>query len=105
MNEEQIKKLLLILNFDVMSQGFLYWIKAIEYRFELKNDFNMQELYREILKRLNIKNKTKGSVERCMRHCRKDSNIKEYYNYNKKGNITNKEVLNLIFFMEDIKNV
>lgn len=76
MNEEQIKKLLLTLNFDVMSQGFLYWIKAIEYRFELKNDFNMQELYSEILKRLNIKNKSKRSIERCMRHCRKDSNIK-----------------------------
>ena len=105
MNEEQIKKLLLTLNFDVISQGFLYWIKAIEYRFEIKNDFNMQELYREILKRLNIKNKSNGTVERCMIHCRQNSNIKEYYNYNKKRNITNKEVLNLIYFMEDIKNV
>lgn len=88
---EEMINLLIQLNFNVGSKGFIYWIYSIE-----QNKYNNKEL-NEIYKELALKeNKTTQQIEGAMKYARKNSDrlIRSYYNY--KGKITNKIILNLI---------
>ena len=97
--EEKIMQNLLLLNFNLASKGFKYWINAIEYVQDFEIEFtNMEEIYVHISK---IHNVTKGSVERAMRHCSKDAheNIRIYFKY--KGKISQKTILELLLLMNN----
>lgn len=90
-----IHKALLLLNFNISSIGFDYWIRAIMIYRHNKNKYDntIESVYNEIALE---KNTTRDRVERAMRTARVNSNeeIKKAFNYNSK--LTNKKVLELL---------
>ena len=90
-----LNKALLLLNFNITSKGFNYWIEAILIYRKNRNKYNntIEEVYREVAKGNNT---TRTRVERAMRTARLNANdeIKKAFNYNSK--LTNKIVLELL---------
>lgn len=79
------------LGFNINSDGFYYWITAINL-YKKKQNATMTKIYEEIGK---YNNKTASQVERAMRTASataKDK-IKKMYNYD--GKLSNQTILNL----------
>lgn len=92
MEKQEIKKLLLKLQFNVNSKGFEYWIQAIH----LYTTFNEKIKISELYEQLAFEFVTSWNViERNMRTASKTAieSIKQYFEYN--GKITNRTILKL----------
>lgn len=92
MENIQINKMLLQLQFNVTSMGFYYWITAIKQC--RKNNYNkIEQVYHDVSK---IHNTTRTRVERAMRTARSTATeqIQKQFNYYNK--LTNKSVLELL---------
>ena len=100
MERQEIKNILLDLNFNISSKGFEYWIQAIHLYTTFNEPIKMSELY----KQLSFEFATKETaIERTMRTASKQAynNIHKYFNYD--GKITNSVILKLFRFYEEVK--
>ena len=79
------------LGFNINSDGFYYWITAINL-YKKKQNTTMTKIYEEIGK---YNNKTASQVERAMRtaSATAKNKIKKMYNYD--GKLSNQTILNL----------
>ena len=101
MEKLDIKEILLKLKFNINSKGFEYWIQAIHLYTTFNEKIKMTELYEQLAFEF-ITNA--DVIERDMRTASKTAhkNIQEYFNYDNK--ITNKVILQLFKFYEEMKN-
>ena len=92
MEREQIRKILLELQFNVNSKGFDYWIQAIHIYTTFNEKITMEELYKELSFEFAV---SRNVIERNMRTAMNTAkkNLSIYFGYN--GKITNKSILNL----------
>lgn len=100
--QENIKKKLLKLGFNLSSLGFDYWIYAIEFKLDVirKEEYKMEEIYRhiKIISEQGIEGRTMNSIERALRVASSTAKDNIYKEYNIPTNIslTNKSILNLL---------
>ena len=92
MEINEIKKILLELQFNVNSKGFEYWLHAIHLYTTFNEKITMTEMYNELAFEFTT---TSSVIERNMRTASNSAipNIRKYFNYNTK--ISNKTILNL----------
>lgn len=98
MEQNEIRQILIKLQFNINSKGFDYWIQAIHLYTTFNEKIKMTELYEQLAFEF-ITNA--DVIERNMRTSSKTAhkNIQEYFNYDNK--ITNKAILQLFRFYED----
>ncbi len=95
MNKKEIRAKLIELQFNVNSEGFDYWITAIEMQGKRTTFYRYSTigLYKDIAE---LYNKTWSRVERAMRHAIRPAkaNIRKKYNYYNK--LDTKGIIRLI---------
>ena len=100
MEREEIKQILLKLQFNINSKGFNYWIQAIHLYTKFNEKITMTELYKQLAYEFMT---NENCIERSLRTASKQAykNIQEYFNYHNK--ISNKVILELFRFYEEMK--
>ena len=100
--QENIKKKLLKLGFNLSSSGIDYWIYAIEFKLDVirKEEYKMEAIYRhiKIITEQGIEGRTISSIERALRlaSSKAKDNIYKEYNIPTNVSLTNKSILNLL---------
>lgn len=100
MEKLDITEILLKLKFNINSKGFYYWIQAIHIYITFNEKITMTELYKQLAYEFMT---NENCIERSLRTASKTAykNIQEYFNYDNK--ITNKVILQLFRFYEEMK--
>lgn len=100
MEQNEIRQILIKLQFNINSKGFKYWIQAIHLYTTFNEKITMTELYKQLAYEFMT---NENCIERSLRTASKTAykNIQEYFNYDNK--ITNKVILQLFRFYTDIE--